>query len=156
MSAPKSVIKIDKTGGVAYESNIDAAQYYIFELSRAALRDVGKFLKKKAQANFYDEFKKRTGRAGQSVAINTKVWSSKNTQYPRLQIGLGTKGLTRWFFFQEIGTSKTPRKAILTRTAEDNIAEIIKIESQYLSNLSGEAARLEALVNEDDEGEELE
>lgn len=153
MSAPKSIIKVDKTGSVEYTSNIEATQYYIFELSRAALRDVGKFLRKKAQANFYNEFRKRSGRSGQSIAINTKVWSSKNTKYPRLEIGLNTKGLTRWFFFQEIGTSKTPRKAILTNTANENIAEIVKIESQYLSGLSNEATRLDELINENDEGD---
>lgn len=152
MSAPKSVIKIDKNG-VKYTSNVDAAQYYIFELSRAALRDVGKFLKKTSQARFYSEFKKRTGRAGQAVAINSKVWSSKNTKYPRLEIGLNTKGLTRWFFFQEIGTSKTPKLSILKNTALDNIAEIVKIESQYLSGLSDEASRLESLIDENEEGE---
>jgi len=155
MSAPKSVVKIDKTGQVKYESNIDAAQYYIFELSRAALRDVAKFLKKKAQTNFYESFKKRTGGAGKTAAIDVKVWSSRNTKFPRLQIGLGTKGLHYWFFFQEFGTSKTPKEAILTHTAEDNIAEIVKIESQYLSGLSGEASRLESMVDEENEGDDI-
>lgn len=159
MSAPKSVIKINKNG-VEYTSSVDAANYYLFELSRAALRDAGKFLKKKAQANFYEEFRKITGRAGQSAAIDTKVWSSKNTKYPKLEIGLAVAGrgkaLTRWFFFQEIGTSKTPKKSILTNTAKDNIAEIVKIESQYLSGLSGEASRLDKMINENDEGDENE
>ena len=44
MSAPKSVTKINKNG-VTYTSNVDACQYYLHELNRAALRDVGKFVK---------------------------------------------------------------------------------------------------------------
>lgn len=157
MGAPKSVIKIKKKDGkcsVEYVSNVEQVEYYMFELCRGALRDVAKLLKKKAQENFYNEFKKRTGGAGQAIAINTKVWSSKSTKYPRLQIGLSNKGLKRWFFFQEVGTSKTPKKAILTNTAKDNIAEIIKIESQYLSKLSQEASRLQSLVGEGESTDE--
>lgn len=43
MSVPKSVIKLNKNG-VQYVSSCDRAQYTIKELTRAALRDVGKFL----------------------------------------------------------------------------------------------------------------
>ena len=53
MSVPKSVVKFDKNG-VKYVSSVDRAQYTIRELTRAAMRDVGKFLvreiNKKAQA----------------------------------------------------------------------------------------------------------
>lgn len=156
MSAPKSVIKINKDG-VQYTSNVDATQYYLFELNRGALRDVGKYLKKTAQSNFYSAYKRITGRAGQAAAIDTKVWSSKNTKYPRLEIGLAIrskgKALTRWFFFQELGTRHQPKLGILTNTAKENIPTIIRIESQYLSHLSEEADRLEALIDEDDEGD---
>jgi len=157
MSAPKSVVKLRTKNGkcdVTYESNVDACEYYLFELSRAALKDVGKFLKKKAAINFYNAFKKRTGKAGKAASIDTKVWSSRNTKFPRLEIGAKAgKGtaLRSWFFFQEIGTKTVRKERILTRTAEDNIAEIVKIESQYLSGLSGEAERLAALVDESGE-----
>ena len=55
-------------------------------------------------------------------------------------------------YFQEFGTSdgSVPKLGLLTHAAQDNVAEIIKIESQYLDGLSGEAARLEALVDEKD------
>jgi hypothetical protein len=43
MGAPKSVIKLDKNG-IKYTSSVDTCSYYIHELTRAALRDVGKFL----------------------------------------------------------------------------------------------------------------
>ena len=47
MSAPKSVTKLKTKNGsveVEYTSDVDATEYYIHELSRAAMRDVGKFL----------------------------------------------------------------------------------------------------------------
>lgn len=43
MSVPKSVVKFDKNG-VVYTSSVDRANYTMKELSRAALRDVGKFV----------------------------------------------------------------------------------------------------------------
>lgn len=152
MSAPKSVIKVDKTGNVTYTSNIDAAQYYIFELSRAALRDVGKFIAKQFRISFYNNFKKHTGNAGK--ATKYKVFSSANTKYPRVQIGLKTGQVDGFYaYFQEFGTSKTKRLGLLRHAAEDNIAEIIKIESQYLSGLSGEASALESQINDSEEYE---
>lgn len=156
MSAPKSVVKLKKKNKnveVEYVSNVDAAQYYIFELSRAALRDVAKFIKKKATTEFYNIFNKRTGGSGSSAAIETNIWSSAKTKFPRVDIGLkpkGSKSFQHWFFYQELGSSKIPKHGILTKTVNDNIAEIVKIESQYLSGLSGEA---EALASQIDEGD---
>ena len=57
MSAPKSVVKVNKNG-VTYTSNVDAAKYYIHELSRAALRDVGKHVKKRWREAYYSHFER--------------------------------------------------------------------------------------------------
>lgn len=157
MSAPKSVVKIKSKQGkntVEYVSNVDAANYYLFELTRAALRDVGKFVKKTFQTEFYNHFHKITGAAGKVTKYT--VFSSKNTKFPRLDIGLphASKGNSVdgfYAYFQEFGSSKTPKLGLLTHAVQDNVAEIIKIESQYLSNLSGEAERLEALIENDAE-----
>lgn len=152
MSAPKSVIKINRNGGVTYTSNIEAAEYYIFELSRAAMRDVGKFIAKTFKISFYQHFKKRTGDAGK--ATKYKVWAGRSTKYPRVEIGLKTGQVDGFYaYFQEFGTSKTKRLGLLTHAAQDNVAEIIKIESQYLSGLSGEAERLNGLINDVEEYE---
>ena len=43
MSVPKSVIKF-KRGGVEYVSSVDRTLYTITELTRAALRDVGRYI----------------------------------------------------------------------------------------------------------------
>ena len=151
MSAPKSVVKVKK-GGVEYTSNVDAAQYYIYELSRAALRDVGKFVKKKFQENYYEYFKKHSGDAGK--AVNYKVISGKSTQFPRVQVGLKAGKVDGFYaYFQEFGSSKTPRLGILTDTVESNIATIVEIESKYLSGLEDEAKALAMISEEDYEDE---
>lgn len=156
MAAPKSQVQISYKKGkteVTYESNLDASEYYLFELTRAALRDVGKFVCKKFLEAYYQHFEKHRGRGGRGTKY--KVWSSKATQYPRVQIGLANMN-GFYGMFQEFGTSdsRVPKLGLLTKAVQDNVAEIVKIESQYLSGLSGEAARLNAQIEENDyEGE---
>lgn len=43
MGIPKSVIRLKKDG-VEYVSSVDKASYTINELTRSAMRDVGKFI----------------------------------------------------------------------------------------------------------------
>ena len=153
MSAPKSVTRINKNG-ITYISNVDAAQYYIFELNRAALRDVAKFVKRTFRESFYAHFDKETGNAGR--ATSSVVLSNKDTKYPRVEIGLKKSQLKGVYGYeQEFGTSTTPRLGLLTDAVEGNIAKIIEIESKYLSALNEEAEAM-ALVDEsefDDENE---
>lgn len=154
MSTPKAVTKTTYKKGkteISYTSNVDAAQYYIFELSRAALRDVGKFVALKFRELYYQHFEKRAGDAGKVTKF--KVWSSKSTTSPRVQIGLTNKQVKGFYgYFQEFGTAdgRVPKLGLLSKAVSDNVAEIIKIESQYLSGLSEEAKRLESMINEND------
>lgn len=153
MPTPKSQTKVlvkDGKTEVTYERNFDATEYYIFELARAALRDVGKFVTKAFRSAYYQHFQKHTGDAGK--ATKYKVWSGKSTTSPRVQIGLKTGQNDGFYaYFQEFGTSTgIPRLGLLSNTVHDNIPEIVKIESTYLSGLEGEAAALESMINEDD------
>ena len=155
MPAPKSVKVSYKNGKteVTYESNLDATQYYIFELTRAALRDVGKFVALKFREAYYQVFKRDTGNAGK--ATKYKVWSSKNTKYPRVQVGLKTGTVPGFYaYFQEFGThdGRVPRLGLLTKVVQDNVDKITEIESQYLSGLSEDAAKLAREVNEKEYG----
>lgn len=145
MSAPKSVTKINKNG-VTYTSNVDACQYYIHELTRAALRDVGKFVRTKWKSVYYSFFTKRSGDAGK--AVNYNVISSKSTTAPRVQVGLKSGKVDGFYaYFQEFGSSNTPRLGLLSKTVEDNIQQIVEIESKYLSALESEAEAL-SLIDE--------
>ena len=70
MPAPKSVTKLKAKNGsveVEYTSDVDAAGYYIHELSRAAMRDVGKFLARTFKTAYYSHFSKKTGNAGRAT-----------------------------------------------------------------------------------------
>ena len=147
MSVPKSVTKIKK-GNVEYTSNVDAAQYYIHELTRAALRDVAKFVKAEFKRVYYDAFEKHSGKGGK--VLSYKVISSKSTTAPRVEIGLSGKKIDGFYaFYQEFGSSKTPRMGMLSGVVENNVPKIIEIESQYLSGLEDEAKAL-SLVDEKD------
>lgn len=153
MSAPPKQTKISYKKGktsVTYESNLDAASYYIHELTRAALKDVGKYVVTKFREAYYQNFKKH-GKGYGGKAASYSVIASKTTTAPRVQIGLRAKTRAGFYaFFQEFGThdGKVPRLGLLTKAVKNNVAEIIKIESQYLSGLSGEARRLDGLINE--------
>lgn len=149
MSAPKTVTKVLKNG-VQYTSNVDRASYTIKELSRGALRDVAKFVKKQFNINYYQTFKKHTGDAGRS--LKAVVYSTEKTIYPRVEIGIpkahrANKVDGFYSMFQEIGSSKQPRLGLLSHAVQDNVAQIIEIESKYLSALENEAEALK-LINE--------
>lgn len=136
MSLPKSV-KITKSG-VEFISNVDRLQYTLKELERAALRDVGKLVCNRTRK----QIKRRTGR----LSKNTQYWVRSKQQVPNLQVGFKPGGF--YGLYQEIGTSKYPKIAALSTAAEDNISDIIKIESQYLSGIGTEEA--ESLIKEGD------
>ena len=136
MSLPKAV-KITKNG-VEFVSNVERLQYTLKELERAALRDVGKLVCKRSR----QKIKRRTGR----LAKNTQYWVRSKQKIPDLQVGFKPGGF--YGLYQEIGTSKYPKIAALSNAAEDNISDIIKIESQYLSGIGTEEA--ESLIKEGD------
>ena len=150
MPTPKSITKINKNG-VQFVSDVDKAEYFLYELSRAALRDVGKYVSKIWRDLYYSNFKRHTGNAGK--ATKYKVISGKKTEYPRVQIGLKTGQVDGFYaYFQEFGTSKTPRLGLLTHAVEDNISTIIQIESKYLSGLEDEAEALSQIDESDYDG----
>lgn len=145
MSVPKSVIRINKDG-VQYISNVDKCQYTIRELTRAALRDVGKFIcrrtNEKAQTLRGMKHNKRV--RGSSSAF--QYWARKR----ECDLQVGIKHDTWYGAEQELGSSKIQKKGFLTDTVYDNIPEIIKIESQYLSALEDEATALALIESEED------
>ena len=146
MAIPKSITKIRKDGNVVYTQSVDRVNYTIRELSRAALRDVGKFVCKQFRFNYYARFKRHSGRVGRF----TQYWVRHKQKDVELQVGIKPNGF--YGGFQELGSSKTPKHALLTNAVKDNIATIIEIESQYLSALEDEARALSLISEEDYEG----
>lgn len=152
MSVPKSVVRFRK-GGVEYTSSVDRASYTILELTRAALRDAGKFIVRKAntEAMKLQGLKKsRRVRGRSSTFLYNVPWAK--TGLPHLEVGV--KHGTWYGEQQELGTSKQPKRSILRNAAHDNIAQIIEIESQYLSALEDEAKALRLISEEEYSGGE--
>lgn len=152
MSVPKSVVKFDKNG-IKYVSNVDYCQYTIRELTRGALRDVGKFVARKCNENAFKLWKglRQKGRMsnrikGKSSAFQFWVRSRECD----LQVGIKHK--TWYGVEQELGTSGIPKKAILRTAVERNIPTIIEIESKYLESLQGTAELLKGTSEKEYQG----
>lgn len=145
MGVPKSVIKINKKG-VQYISSVERAEYTIRELTRAALRDVGKFIVRRIneRAQELPGMKRNPRVRGKNSTF--QYWARKN----ECDLQVGTKQETWYGYRQELGTSNMKRLGIIQSTTYNNIPEIIKIESQYLSALEDEAAALALIESEDD------
>lgn len=146
MPVPPSVTRIDKNG-VKFVSSVDRCSYTLKELVRAALRDVGKFVcitsNKAAQKLYYDSMRKSKRVRGSKGAF--QYWARKQES----DLLVGIKHGTWYGTEQELGSSRMKKHGILTNTVHDNIATIIKIESQYLSALEDEAEAL-ALVSDEE------
>lgn len=143
MPVPKSIIKI-KNGNLEYISNVDRVNYTINELTRAALRDVGKFLCNRFRANYYSNFKRRKGKVGRY----TQYWVRRREN----DLLVGIKPNAFYGGFQEFGTDKQPKKGLLEKTAYENISKIIEIESKYLSALEDESKALSLISEKEYEG----
>ena len=145
MSVPRSVVKFKK-GTVEYTSSVDFAKYAIQELTRAALRDVGRFVSRSSNsaAMRLRGLKKSRRVRGKTSAF--QFWVRK--QETDLQVGI--KHGTWYGVAQELGDSKMQKLGILRNTTYDNIPTIVEIESKYLSALESEAAALAMIGSEGD------
>ena len=145
MSVPKSVVKISKKG-VTYTSSVDRASYTIRELTRAALRDVGRFVSRTCNtaAQKLPGLKRSRRVRGRTSAF--QYWVRKRET--DLQVGI--KHNTWYGADQELGTKNQPKRGILRGSVESNVAQIVEIESQYLSALEDEAKALRLAESEDD------
>ena len=130
MALPNAKMKIDK-GGVRFESNVEAIEYSVAQLTKAALRDTAKFLRKR----MLEKFKQLRGlKKSKRLYNSTQYWVRKKEN--DLQIGL--KHDTWYGALAELGDKGQPKRGILRDTVYENIAEIQTIQAQYLSALNDE------------------
>jgi hypothetical protein len=142
MPMPKSVIKVKKDG-VEYISNVDRAKYTLAELSRAALKDVAKFLRRR----MVDELKKLPGmKRNKRIYNSTQYWVRKKDA--DLQIGI--RHNTWYGVNQELGSKNMPKKGVVRETTFNNIDEIRRIEGMYIKEIEDENRAL-GLINEEEE-----
>ena len=139
MAMPKSVTKINKQG-IKFIDNVDKTKYSIEELSRAALRDSAKFIRKK----MIEELKQLPGmRRNRRLYKSTQYWVRKR----ETDLLIGFKHNTWYGARSELGTHNQPARGILYKSVADNIDNIRQIQGKYLSAIEQEQ-RINALINE--------
>lgn len=149
MPVPKSTMKF-KRDGVEFTSSVDRCNYTIRELSRAALRDVGRYVVR---------ITTRKVRALDGLA-HTKYVQKRFQFWVRKQEGdllvgihnvLKNKnpGETWYGMDQELGLNGQPKRAFLQNSVYENIKTIRDIEAQYLSAIEDEQRAL-ALIDEEE------
>ena len=141
MPLPPSVTKVNKDG-ITFVSNVDRTQYTLKELTRRALFDVAKFLRKE----MIKELKKMPGmKRNKRIYNSTQYWVRKREG--DLQVGFKHNS---WYGVQsELGDRKQPKRSILRNTVYNNIDKIRLIEGQYLSAIADENKAL-GLINENE------
>ena len=140
MPLPKSVVKIKKDG-IEFTSNVDRVQYTIEELTRAALRDSAKLIRKR----MITKLKTLPGmRRSKRLYNSTQYWVRKR----ECDLQIGFKHDTWYGVLQELGTKNQPARHILRSTVFENIDEIRRIEGTYLSAIEDENKAL-GLIDEE-------
>lgn len=130
MPLPKSVVKIKKDG-IEFTSNVDRVQYTIEELTRAALRDSAKLIRKR----MITKLKTLPGmRRSKRLYNSTQYWVRKR----ECDLQIGFKHDTWYGVHQELGDRNQPARHILRSTVMENIDEIRRIEGAYLSAIEDE------------------
>ena len=146
MPMPKSVTKIKKDG-IEFISNVDRVQYTIQELSRAALKDVAKLLRKR----MVQELKALPGmRRSKRIYNSTQYWVRKRD----CDLQIGVKHDAWYGVNQELGTKGMPKKGVIRETTFKHIDDIRRIEGQYLSAIEDENKALGLIDEEEEIGDE--
>ena len=141
MPMPKTITKVTKDG-VTFKSNVDRAQYTIYELKRAALRDVAKLIRKR----MIEKLKKLPGmKRSKRVYKGVGYWNRKKES--DLLIGFQHSA---WYSARsELGTHGQPARGILRGTVYQNINEIQIITGKYLSAVEDEN-KAKGLIDEEE------
>jgi hypothetical protein len=143
MPMPKSVTRVNKKG-IKFTSSVDKAQYTIEELSRAALRDSAKLIRKR----MIEKLKELPGmRRSKRLYSSAQYWVRKR----ETDLQIGFKHDTWYGVDQEKGTRFQPSRGILKSTVMENVNEIRKIQGKYLSAIESDN-KARGLI---DEGEQV-
>ena len=146
MPMPKSVTKIKKDG-IEFISSVDRANYTIRELTRAALKDVAKLLRKR----MIEELKKLPGmKRHRRIYNSTQYWVRKK----ECDLQVGVKHDSWYGVNQELGTKGMPKKGVIRETTFKHIDDIRRIEGQYLSAIEDENKALGLIDEEEEIGDE--
>jgi HK97 gp10 family phage protein len=140
MGMPKSVTKI-KRDGVEFTSSVDKAKYTIAELTRAALRDTAKLIRRR----ILDKARKMRGmKKGKRIPNAFQFWLRREGD-----LIIGVKHDTWYGADQELGTNNQPARHLIRDTVYENIDQIRIIQGQYLEAVEDEN-RARGLIDEEE------
>ena len=154
MGLPPSVTKISKNG-VEFTESVDRANYLITELTRAAMKDVARFILRIVRSNVRG-INNQTRRM-RYAPLRYQYWVRKKECDLQLGIENTARGAeTAWWADQaELGTANQPKRGFLRSAVYDNIDTIRQIEAQYLSAIEDEmnaASMCDESENDPEEG----
>lgn len=142
MARIPSPIRI-RRDGIEYVSNVERTKYTLLELTRAALKDVARFLRRR----MLDKARKMPGmKKGKRIPNAFQYWVRRK----ETDLIIGIKHDTWYGADQELGTNGQPKRSVLRQTAYENINEIRKIQGKYLSAIEDENRAL-GLIDENEE-----
>lgn len=142
MPMPKSVTKV-KRNGVEFTSSVDKAKYTIQELTRAALKDTAKLIRRR----ILDKARKMRGmKRGKRIPNAFQYWVRKREN----DLIIGVKHDTWYGADQELGTNNQPARHIIRDTVYENIDQIRIIQGQYLEAIEDEN-KARGLIDEEEE-----
>lgn len=139
-----------KKDGVEFTSSVDRCNYTIRELTRSALRDVGRYVVRQCTRKA-----RRLEGLGHTRYIQKRFQFWVRKQDGDLQVGIHNvmknknPGETWYGMDQELGLNGQPKRAFLHDSVYDNIRTIRDIEAQYLSAIEDEQRAL-ALIDEEE------
>ena len=139
-----------KKDGVEFTSSVDRCNYTIRELTRAALRDVGRYVVRQCTRKA-----RRLEGLGHTRYIQKRFQFWVRKQEGDLLVGIHNvmknknPGETWYGMDQELGLNGQPKRAFLQTSVYENIRTIRDIEAQYLSVIEDEQQAL-ALIDEEE------
>jgi hypothetical protein len=145
MPLPRSILRVSRDGSVKYTSSILKGKYTLEELSRAALREIGKVVTLRSRTEVRG-ISNNSLRRSRRVKNAFQYWNRKRTT----DLIVGIKHDTWYGVKQELGLDGQPKRDILRKTVMKSINDIKEITSQYLGNIEDEAAA-QRLIDENAE-----
>ena len=132
MPMPRSITRVNRNG-VRFTSSVERAEYTLEELTRAALRDIGKLITFQAR-NKVRLIAKGSMKRSQRVKNAFQSWNRRRET--DLQVGI--KHETWYGVDQELGLDGQPKRDILRKTVFENIGTIQQISAKYLKHIEDE------------------
>lgn len=147
MANPPSGMKITKDG-ITYQSAVDRTRYTIRELSRAALRDVGRYVVRECRS-----VSLRRPHLGR-LTVKSRFYGREGAfsywvRKKETDLQVGIKHNTWYGVLQELGDGGQPPRGILRAAVQENIHQIRLIEGHYLSAVEDENRAL-GLIDEEE------